>query len=197
MITGTDSTQQNSGFEEAASKISIKLRDIPAKISIIGSPATGKTTLTKLIRGQLISGKYCPTIGFNLGNTTIDGNSFRLWDFGGQIEFIKQHLTKYIHGSDILFVVTDSSPSNVLITKDLLEHTKNLIDDGCEMVCIANKQDLEEHMSPKRIEDIMQIPTFPLVAIDESNRQRIIELINLLMTYVQAKKQGDISNALS
>ena len=197
MIIGTDSTQQNSGFEEVASKISIKPRDIPAKISIIGTPAVGKTTLTKLIRGQLISGKYNPTIGFNLGNTTIDGNSFRIWDFGGQIEFIKQHLTKYIHGSDILFVVTDSSPSNVLITKDLLEHTKTLVDDGCEMVCIANKQDLEEHMSPKRIEDLMQIPTFPLVAIQENNRQRMIELINLLMTYVQAKKQGDVSNALS
>ncbi|UYP48676.1 hypothetical protein NEF87_004961 [Candidatus Lokiarchaeum ossiferum] len=162
-----------------------------AKISIIGTPAVGKTTLTKLMRGQLISGKYNPTMGFNLGATNLDGLNVRLWDFGGQKAYLKQHLSKYVHGSDIIFVVTDSTPKNVLTTKELLEHSKTLVDESCELVALANKQDLQGHMSPERVEDVLQIPTFPMVAIDKNNRQRIVELINTLMNYVDARKRGD------
>ena len=162
-----------------------------AKISIIGTPAVGKTTLTKLIRGQQITGRYNPTMGFNLKSTNIDKVRFSLWDFGGQKQFLKQHLTKYIHGSDILFIVTDSTPKNVLTTKELLEHSRNLVEDSCEMVAIANKQDLEGHMSPNRVEDVLQIPTFPMVAIDRTNRTRMVELINTLMNYVEARKRGE------
>ncbi len=93
-----------------------------AKISVIGMPAVGKTTLTKLIRGQIISGKYSPTIGFSLGSTNVDGVTFKLWDFGGQKTFLKQHLERYVHGSDIIFVVTDSTPQNVIATKELLDY---------------------------------------------------------------------------
>ena len=162
-----------------------------AKISIIGSPAVGKSTLSKLIRGQQISGKYNPTMGFNLGSTIQRGISFRLWDFGGQKAFIKQHLTKYLQGSDIVFVITDSTPKNVLTTKELLDHCTTLVDDGCELVAIANKQDMAGHMTPERVEDVLQIPTFPMIAIDKNNRQRMVELINTLMSYVDARKRGD------
>lgn len=105
-----------------------------AKISIIGTPAVGKTTLTKLMRGQLISGKYSPTMGFNLGGAEIDGLKVKLWDFGGQKAYLKQHLSKYVHGSDIIFVVTDSTPKNVLTTKELLEYSQTLVEDSCEIV---------------------------------------------------------------
>ncbi len=160
-----------------------------AKISVVGFPAVGKTTLTKLIRGQIISGKYFPTIGFSLGTTNVDGVTFKFWDFGGQRNFIKQHLEKYIHGSDIIFVVTDSTPENVVATKELLEYSQNLVDD-CEIVGIANKQDLVGHMDSKRIEETLGIPTFPMVAIDPTNREKIIEVINLMMGYVEKKKTG-------
>lgn len=163
----------------------------PAKISIIGTPAVGKTTLTKLIRGQQISGRYLPTMGFSLGQTHIEGTNVRIWDFGGQKAYLKQHLSKYVHGSDIIFVVTDSSPRNVLTTKELLDYSRNIVEDSCEMVAIANKQDLEGHMTPKRVEDVLQIPTFPMIAIDHSHRNDMIELINTLMNHVYARKQGD------
>ncbi len=161
-----------------------------AKIAIIGTPAVGKTTLTKLIRGQQISGRYNPTMGFNLKATKIDQVKFSLWDFGGQKQFLKQHLTKYIHGSDIIFVVTDSTPKNVLTTKELLDHSRQLVEDSCEIVAIANKQDLEGHMSPNRIEDVLQTNTFPMVAIDTTNRDRMVDLIHTLMNYVEKCKRG-------
>ncbi len=162
-----------------------------AKISLIGTPAVGKTTLTKLMRGQLISGKYSPTMGFNLGQTNVDGLRVKLWDFGGQKAYLKKHLAQYLQGSDIVFVVTDSTPKNVLTTKELIEHSKEFVEDSCEMVAIANKQDMTGHLSTDRVEDVLQIPTFPMVAIDKNNRQKMVELINTLMNYVEARKRGE------
>lgn len=182
-------TAKNAGnhLDTPADKNSLPLM----KISIIGTPAVGKTTLTKLIRGQQISECYNPTMGFNLKTFKGEGAKFSIWDFGGQKAYLKQHMTKYLEGSDIIFVVTDSTPKNVLTTKELLDHSKSLVEDSCEMVAIANKQDLKEHLAPDRVEDILQIPTFPMVAIDSNNRQRMVELIQTLMTYVEKRKRSD------
>ncbi len=159
------------------------------KISIIGAPATGKTTLSKMIRGELISGKYNPTMGFNLATLSDpSANPFKIWDFGGQKAFIKQQLSKYIHGSDIVFIVTDSTPKNVLTTMEIIDHARNLIDDDyCEIVCLANKQDISGHMTPDRVEELLKIRTYPMVAIDPKNRSLMIELISTLMRYTQKK----------
>ena len=162
----------------------------PAKISIIGTPAVGKTTLTKLMRGQQLSMKYSPTMGFNLGKTNFKGQNIRIWDFGGQKAYLRQQLSKYVYGSDIIFIVTDSTPKNVLTTRELLEHSRNLVEESCEIVAIANKQDLPGHMSPKRVEDVLQIPTFPMVAIDPENREHMLGLITTLMNHIQARKTG-------
>ena len=159
------------------------------KISIVGAPATGKTTISKMIRGQLITGRYNPTMGFNLATLKDPNiNPFKIWDFGGQKAFIKQQLSKYIHGSDLIFIVTDSTPKNVLSTMEIIDHARNLIDDDlCEIVCLANKQDLAGHMTPDRVEDLLKIKTYPMVAIDPKNRSLMIELISTLMRYTQKK----------
>ncbi|MBA7579717.1 hypothetical protein ES708_21593 [subsurface metagenome] len=159
------------------------------KISIVGAPATGKTTLSKMIRGELINYKYNPTMGFSLGTLSDPKeNPFKIWDFGGQKAFLAQQLSKYIHGSDLIFIVTDSTPKNVLATMEIIDHARNLIDDDlCEIVCLANKQDLKGHMTPDRVEELLKIKTYPMVAIDPSNKRLMIELISTLMRYTQKK----------
>jgi small GTP-binding protein len=159
-----------------------------AKISIIGTPAVGKTTLTRLLSGKQISGKYIPTQGFDLGSTLIDGTNFKIWDFGGQKAYIKIHLCQFIYGSDLIFIVTDSTPKNVLTTKELLDLTKGLVEDSCEIVAIANKQDLPGHLEPDRIQNVLQIPTFPMVAIDTKNLDNMTQLIDVMMRRVMEKK---------
>ena len=159
------------------------------KISIVGAPATGKTTISKMIRGEMISGKYNPTMGFNLATlNNPNANPFKIWDFGGQKAFIKQQLSKYIHGSDIVFIVTDSTPKNVLSTMEIIDYARNLIDDDlCEIVCLANKQDLKGHMNPDRVEELLKIRTYPMVAINPKNQKLMFELISTLMRYTQKK----------
>ena len=126
-------------------------------------PAVGKTTLKKLLCGQIISDKYNPTQGFDLGKVAIDGLRFNIWDFGGQKSYIMNQMSQYIAGSDIVLLVTDSTPQNVLTTKELLSYTKDLVEDGCEMIAIANKQDIKGAMEPGRVENVLQVPTFGML----------------------------------
>jgi small GTP-binding protein len=178
-------TQNASSFPTTASK------NIPtAKISIIGLPAVGKTTLKKLLCGQIISDKYNPTQGFDLGKVSIDGLKFNIWDFGGQKSYIMNQMSQYIAGSDIVLLVTDSTPQNVLTTKELLSYTKDLVEDGCEMVAIANKQDIQGAMEPGRVENVLQVPTFGMVATEGGYRDQMVELIHTLMRKVEQKKSA-------
>ncbi|MHA1728311.1 MAG: ADP-ribosylation factor-like protein [Promethearchaeota archaeon] len=159
--------------------------DMLGKISFIGSPAVGKTTLMKMLSKKQILDQYKPTQGFDLGSVTFNGYKLRLWDFGGQKAYLKHYLSHYIHGSDLVFVISDSTPQNVLTTKELIEHTQNLLpEDSCNIICLANKQDLPGHMNPKRIKDVLQIPTFGICAIDPDQRNLLVEFISDAMKII-------------
>ncbi len=147
-----------------------------SKISFIGCPAVGKTTLMKLLTCKKMSGHYTPTQGFDLATLNLDGTSFKIWDFGGQKAYIKNQMKQFIVGSDIIFVVTDSTPKNVLTTKELVEYAQEL-DSNTRIVALANKQDLPGHMSPSRVEDVLHIPTFPSIAISEEQREYLLNVI--------------------
>jgi len=151
-----------------------------SKISFIGCPAVGKTTIMKLLTGKAIDGKYVPTQGFDLGTVNLDDVTFKLWDFGGQKAYIKTQMKQYIVGSDIIFVVTDSTPVNVLTTKELVDYAREL-ESGSVIVALANKQDLPGHLSPPRVQDVLHVPTYPCVAISEDNRRYLIELITKII----------------
>jgi ADP-ribosylation factor-like protein 2 len=151
-----------------------------SKISFIGCPAVGKTTIMKLLTGKLIDGKYVPTQGFDLGTVNLDDVTFKLWDFGGQKAYIKTQMAQFIVGSDIIFVVTDSTPVNVLTTKELVDYAREL-ENGSTIVALANKQDLPGHLTASRVQDVLHIPTYPCVAISDDNRDYLIGLITKII----------------
>lgn len=163
-----------SGQNQSASKRKV------SKISFIGCPAVGKTTIMKLLTGKEIDGKYVPTQGFDLGTVNLDDVTFKLWDFGGQKAYIKTQMKQYIVGSDIIFVVTDSTPVNVLTTKELVDYAREL-ESGSVIVALANKQDVPGHLTPPRVQDVLHVPTYPCVAISEDNRRYLIELITKII----------------
>ena len=51
----------------------LKQRSAVGKISFVGCPAVGKTTLVKLLSQKLINGRYIPTQGFDLGMVSFNG----------------------------------------------------------------------------------------------------------------------------
>ncbi|MHA1819439.1 MAG: ADP-ribosylation factor-like protein [Promethearchaeota archaeon] len=160
------------------------------KISFIGAPAVGKTTLMRMLTQKMINKRYQPTQGFDLGAIHYNGLKLKIWDFGGQKQYLKQYLEQYIQGSDLVFVVTDSTPKNVLTTKELVEKTQEILpEDSCRIVALANKQDLPGHMEPKRVKDVLQIPTVGICAINPEHRDILLDAIAWVMEEIKKEKE--------
>ncbi len=76
--------------------------------------------------------------------------------------------------------MTDSSPTGVLKTRMIIDWLKKREDNGGDemsIIAIANKQDLPGAMKAKRVEDVLHVPTYPMVAIDTQYREELLELI--------------------
>ena len=161
------------------------------KISLIGQPAVGKTTMLKLLSQKVIDRIYLPTHGLDLKTVKFDNFILKVWDFGGQGAYFKCS-RDHLLGSDLLFVVTDSSPRNVLNSRELINYATHFIGKDCPIVAIANKQDLvkkDGRMSPERVEDLLQVKTIGLTAIDPQERLRLVEIIRKELNHIAIRRR--------
>jgi small GTP-binding protein len=163
-----------------------------AKVSIVGHPAVGKTTMLKLLGENHCDQIYIPTQGFDLKTVKLPKFNLRVWDFGGQKAYLK-YLEEYLEGSDLVFIVTDSTPRNVLNSKKLVKLAKKIVDNECPVIAIANKQDLckddVSRMTPKLIEDLLDIRTYGLTAIMPSERKKLSEIIKKELNQTLRRKR--------
>ncbi len=158
------------------------------KVSFVGTGGVGKSTLLRLLFGhEPAPGGYVPTINVAVDSSeTIQFGTFlvTIWDFAGQAVF--QDLWGfYFQGTDVIFLVTDSSFRNVMQTKSLLRKIKKDAP-AVPLLIVANKQDLPESMRAEKIQRLLGVPTFPMVATDKSRRDAFIRL----MLEVAAKAVG-------
>ncbi len=166
------------------------------KIAFLGEGGVGKSTILRLLTDKRLNKTYRPTIGVNFGTLKVNEFDVALWDVAGQDRF---HFMwpGFIRGSNVLFLVTDSSPRNVLKTRQLLQTIVENADemkkknesnvktigrgygfgDDVKIVAIANKQDLPGSMSPRQVADLLGVPCYGMVAIDPQKR---VELYNIL-----------------
>jgi small GTP-binding protein len=149
------------------------------KISFVGSGGVGKSTLLRLLFGkEPAPGGYVPTINVAVDSSeTIQFATFliTIWDFAGQAVF--QDLWGfYFQGTDIIFLITDSSFRNVMQTKTLLRSIRKEAP-AVPLLIIANKQDLPESMRGDKIKRLLGAPTFPMVATDKTRREEFIRLM--------------------
>jgi len=164
------------------------------KISIVGHPAVGKTTILKLLSNNSESNqKYLPTQGFDLKTVKFGNYKLNVWDFGGQKSYLKMYLTDYLLGSDIIFVVTDSTPRNVLTSKELIDHSTMIIGKECPIIAIANKQDLcktDGRLKADRVENVLHVKTHGLIAIKNSERTRMMNIIKSELEQVLIRRNS-------
>jgi len=92
------------------------------KVSFVGLGGVGKSTLLRLLFGkEPAPGGYVPTINVAVDSSeTIQFGTFlvTIWDFAGQAVF-HDLWGFYFTGTDVIFLVTDSSFRNVMQTKTL------------------------------------------------------------------------------
>jgi small GTP-binding protein len=158
------------------------------KVSFVGSGGVGKSTLLRLLFGrEPAPGGYVPTINVAVDSSeTIQFGTFlvTVWDFAGQAVF--QDLWQfYFQGTDVIFLITDSSFRNVMQTKSLLRNIRKEAP-AVPLFIIANKQDLPESMKAEKIQRLLGAPTFGMVGTDKTRREEFIRL----MLEVAAKTVG-------
>jgi len=150
------------------------------KITLVGAPAVGKTTMLRLLAKETIDKLYLPTHGLDLKTVKFDDYYLRVWDLAGQNSYLRTYSKDYLLGSDIIFIVTDSSPRNVLNSRELINYACHFVGKECPIIAIANKQDLvktDGRMDVKRVEDILHVKTYGLTAINPSERIRLMNII--------------------
>jgi small GTP-binding protein len=150
-------------------------RNLRPKISLVGFSGVGKTTITRLIKAEEIPMQHIPTITGDIATIKIGKLHFHLWDFAGQEQF-SYLWNNFIKGSDAVLLITDSTLENVEKSKFFLELIKEQAPNAHSSI-IANKQDLEDAMSPNQIEKILSIKAYSMIAKDESNRDKMITII--------------------
>ncbi|TFG31291.1 GTP-binding protein [Candidatus Thorarchaeota archaeon] len=158
------------------------------KVSFVGSGGVGKSTLLRLLFGrEPAPGGYTPTINVAVDSSeTIQFGTFlvTVWDFAGQAVF-QDLWSFYFSGTDVIFLVTDSSFRNVMQTKSLLRNIRKEAP-AVPLFIIANKQDLPESMKAEKIKRLLGAPTFQMIATDKTRREEFIRL----MLEVAAKTVG-------
>jgi len=148
------------------------------KVSLVGEGGVGKTTLLRLLKGTAPPTEYVPTIALSIEQieaTRYGTYSIILWDFAGQERF-RRLWTIYFRGSDIVFIITDSTLNNVIATKEILDVIRKDAP-GVPVWAIANKQDLEGALSPELVERILGIPAFGMVAIDQGRKEEMMQIL--------------------
>jgi len=170
--------------------INSEINDL-VKISIIGHPAVGKTTILKLLSENTIDKLYFPTQGFDLKTVNLENYNLRVWDFGGQTAYLN-YLEEYLKGSDLIVVVSDSTPRNVLNTRKLIETADNIVGEECPIIAIANKQDLcknDGRMERDMVENLLRVKTFGLSAIKPEERIKLTNIIKNELNHVLIRKR--------
>ncbi|TFG98273.1 GTP-binding protein [Candidatus Thorarchaeota archaeon] len=161
------------GFDEKVDEIAVTM----VKVAILGFAGVGKTTTLHLLRGETLPLVHEPTIGVSIKKLPeeISNANIVLWDLAGQSRF-SILWAKMIANAQVVIIVTDSTLENVLRSKKLVSLVKDEVPDA-KVIGIANKQDLPTALTPERVGQILSIPTYELVAIDISYRDRLIQII--------------------
>ncbi len=147
------------------------------KISFVGYSGVGKTTLTRLMIGAEIPREHIPTITGTISMVQIGSIVLNIWDEAGQEQF-QFVWSKLLQGSDVIFIVTDSTAENVEKSTYFVELARKEAPQA-HLAIIGNKQDLPGAISVMEIKQRLGgIRTFSMVAADPTNRQKIFNIIS-------------------
>ena len=154
------------------------LKMLPVKLSFAGFGGVGKTTMTKMLRVEEVPLEYVPTIFGSRRPLSVAIRDYAviIFDFAGQERFMKAW-DILVKGAEVVLIVTDSTNGNIMRTQEMILPLILQKAPNAKLYVIANKQDLDGALSPEQVSKILGYPTFGLVAIDPTRRERLLEII--------------------
>ncbi len=136
--------------------------------------SVGKSSLLSLLQGREISKERNPTVGLEIEDSILNGKKINIWDFGGQERF-RFMWQDFLRGTGLAVLVCDSTEDNISKTKDIYKKFSRYLD--AKIIAIANKQDLPDAMSAKKVQKKLGIRTYGMSAIRLDLRDRMREIL--------------------
>ncbi|MBA7545650.1 hypothetical protein ES705_38021 [subsurface metagenome] len=116
-----------------------------------------------------------PTIHGEQSKIKIGKLLFTLWDFAGQEQF-SMLWNIFIKGSDAVLIITDSTLENIEKSRYFIELVKEQSPNAFCAV-IGNKQDIDGCLPPLKIERLLGLKTYSMIANNPKNRIKMIQII--------------------
>ena len=157
---------------------------MPPVISLVGQSGVGKTTIVNLLRTKEFSIENQPDISGDVATLKVGKIFFKLRDFTGD-ENIGFLWNNFIRESDAILLITDSTEETVINSKHFIGKFEEEVP-YAYIAAIGNKQDLENALEESKIKELLGLTSYPMVAIDANNRQK---MILILAEILQMKKQ--------
>lgn len=134
----------------------------------------GKSSLVSLLQGRQLSKESNPTVGLEIEDSNLNGKKVNIWDFGGQERF-RFMWQDFLRGAGLTVLVCDSTEENINETKEIYKKFSRYM--KTKIIAIANKQDLPNALSAKKVQKKLGIPTYGMSAIRLDLRDRIREIL--------------------
>lgn len=119
------------------------------KVALLGYLGVGKTALVNLLRDKRLPVRTTAKLLALVAGVVVEGRPVELWDFTGKttLDYV---LGEFLAGSDLVFVVVDSTPKVTQATRHLVALARRKVPQA-GMVVVANKQDLPGAMTAARV----------------------------------------------
>ena len=129
---------------------------LKCKISVIGDPNVGKTSVVMQFTEKAFRRSYLPTIGVNISEKTIshEGKAikFVIWDVAGQVKFQTMRKHFYAGSNAVIFVIDLTSRESLASIKGWYEDVKKSIGSTFPGSLLGNKCDLVDQIVVSREE---------------------------------------------
>lgn len=136
--------------------------------------SVGKSSLLSLLQGREIAKGANPTVGLEIEDSSLNGKKVNIWDFGGQERF-RFMWQDFLRGTGLTVLVCDSTEDNIEKTKEIYNKFSRYM--NTKIIAIANKQDLPDALSAKKVQKKLGIRTYGMSAIRFDLRERIREIL--------------------
>ena len=113
-------------------------------------------------------------MGLEIEDSVLNGKKVNVWDFGGQERF-RFMWQDFLKGTGLAVLVCDSTEDNIEKTKEIYDKFSRYM--NTKIIAIANKQDLPDALSAKKVQNKLGIPTYGMSAIRLDLRNRIREIL--------------------
>ena len=134
-----------------------------SSLAIIGLDAAGKTTLIDLLkadrREDQLRGQTLPTLGFNLEDIDICGTKIKIWDLGGQQEYI-YYWHEYVQNVDgLVFMIDIADEERYETAFRAFKGVVPYLRDDLPVLFLLNKVDLlkDPNVLQQRLQSVKRI----------------------------------------